>query len=287
MSGSARTRVPVTKGGGFRRQPRLCLDVRVERRLTPVYEVRRDQLEWNPKPKHWVSCQPREAVRPYVDPGQKACPAPAHEVIAKTAIKLYESGKFLEKEFQADGSPSKEDKFVMWTKVRRAGWRPHERAREKEEEYDELLPEERLALMDDWTLEQERKREKAEQLIKAQDAEKAAVMRDLGGVCRSGLAGVMRRGKSLPTLGMVHTRFGKTTGPNGRTFQAALRPEWVDNMQFKGDTSAEYLAQSMMAKPALHLVTQQGHAQKRPATSPEATQLAQQGASQKRPSTAP
>jgi len=213
-------KVQQTKGSGmvsvFRRNPTISVEIRVERRACPTYDVLHDQLVWQRLPRHCVTRQP-PVHRVYKDPSQKVWALQPHEEVARKVVRLYDTDRLSEL-YKTDCRRKMTE--GIWLQppnrlstssgsdaiAKRSGSNDGAPGVEVEEVSEEQRIEERRRLMG----------------LSGPDE-----MHELAGARRSGLA-AQPRASSLPAL---HTQFGRSHGPQARQF-ACLRPSWVDALRF-------------------------------------------------------
>eukprot|EP00405_Crypthecodinium_cohnii_P028330 CAMPEP_0206511516 /NCGR_PEP_ID=MMETSP0324_2-20121206/60333_1 /ASSEMBLY_ACC=CAM_ASM_000836 /TAXON_ID=2866 /ORGANISM="Crypthecodinium cohnii, Strain Seligo" /LENGTH=879 /DNA_ID=CAMNT_0054003303 /DNA_START=160 /DNA_END=2800 /DNA_ORIENTATION=- len=198
----------------FRRNPLVSIEVRVERRACPVYEVLRDQVVWQPMKRHHVTRNP-PVYRIYRDPGQTAIKLPNHELIAPEVLAAWEGNKLVDM-YGSDLLPQLRE--GLWQRSVEPG--AYRELKCPPKGLEALLPQEPPddAPTEDELIEAKRKRMGEE----GPDNE-----HEMAGVARSGKP-TRTRASSLPAL---HTKFGRRDCPQSRQF-AQMRPAWVDDLRF-------------------------------------------------------
>lgn len=227
----------------FRRNSTLSVEVWVERRACPVYEVRRDQGNWKPPLRHVVSHTP-PINRRYVDPSQGIVTLQAYESTAAQAIVLYESNQLVQRKDEL--------RDQQWMRnLDKGRWRAltnlYARALDTSKDNGAARPEatfeqEEAALLGTFPA--------------LEEADNPDALHDCSNLRRSG-APAERRVASLPAL---HTRLGRSSGPAAHYF-ANLRPDWVDTLRFSANgqgRDAAAILHAVGTKPSLEMVTQVG-----------------------------
>jgi len=225
----------------FRRSSMISVDICVERRACPRYAVRREQLVWEPPPKHSTTRQPLSHQQ-FVDPSQRAVPLDYCEMMAAKVIRQRDSNEMVR---QARAARVGADNLRVQP-LDKGSWR-------------HLAGEGRPR--DRWQTAKEDASTEAEEpdpleLQEIELARRALADRGTEALCelsRARRSGVPAepRSASVPAL---HTRFGHKSGPMAFQF-ASQRPHWVSALMFTGSREAgsERLARAMTLKPALHL----------------------------------
>lgn len=226
--------VPKKPGGVvFRRNPTLSVDIRVERRVFPLYDVRREQISWEARGRHQVS-RPPPINRIFQDPGQKRLIRPPCEEIGLKVLNLYHANKLV-------GLYKKDCRVHLqeghWRRPTDVGAFRHPLITMPEKDDTPAIRNNPDDFTEDDPLEERRR---------LMGLVPSDALHELAGAVRSGRP-TMSKAASVPAM---HTRFGRHDCPQARQFES-LRPPWVDELCFLSSARQVSAKQALSRKPLL------------------------------------